>query len=171
MSQVLLAVVPHRRLMELKNSGVVRPQTIKDLADIAFIRLRDKIIEKRIAVEKPIGIMRLMKRSTFDHHLTREVEVMFENREALVEHIQSVKERLPTPLVPVDEAGVKDLLFLDRASKCAAEAEKVVMLFKLHDEVIVDSDTSFLLSWLMNNTQRIKDHISGEVNDDSSSNQ
>ncbi|AXN57808.1 hypothetical protein KASHIRA_01530 [Serratia phage vB_SmaM-Kashira] len=167
MSQVLLAVVPHRRLMELKNSGVVRPQTIKDLADIAFIRLRDKIIAKRIEAEKPTGILRLMKRSTFEHHLTREVEVMFENREALVSHVQCIKDRLPTPLVPVDESEVKDLLFLDRATTCAAEAEKVVMLFKLHDEVIVDADTSFLLSWLMSNTQRIKDHIAGEVKDES----
>jgi hypothetical protein len=164
MSQVLLAVVPHRRLMELKNSGVVKAQSLKDLADVEFLELRDLIISRRLGKEKRTGLMRLVSKKSYEHHMSRDVEIMFDTRESLVEHIRSVQ--LPTPLVPVSPEEAAKILFLDRAAKYSAEAEKVVGLFKLHDEVIVDADTSFVLSWVLNNTQRLKEALNGEESKD-----
>lgn len=164
MSQVLLAVVPHRRLMELKNSGVVKTQSLKDLADVEFLSLREEMISRRLKNEKRKGVMRLIRQKTFEHHMSRDVEIMFDTRESLVEHIRSVQ--LPTQLVPVTPTEAASLLFADRAAKYSEEAERVIGLFKLHDEVIVDADTSFVLSWMLNNTQRLKEVLSGEVVND-----
>lgn len=160
MAQVLMAVVEHRKLMELKNSGVVKTQLLTDKADVAFYDLRDLIISERQAKEKPKGVLRLLGVKGFNSHMERDVCLMFDTRQALVDHLIAVE--VPTRLAPVTEEAKKEFLFLDRAARYAAEAEKVLGLFKLHNEVMVDSDTSFLINWLLSNTQRIRDALIGE---------
>lgn len=161
MTQVLMAVVEHRRLMELKNSGVVKTNLLKDKADVAFFDLRQAIIDRRLTTEKATGVLRLLSGKTFAAALRKDIEVMFDTRQAIVDHLIAVD--VPTKLAPVSEEEKRDLLFLDRAARYSAEADKVLGLFKLHNEVIVDGDTSHVINWLLSNTQRIRDVRLGET--------
>lgn len=161
MTQVLMAVVEHRKLMELKNSGVVKPQLLTDKADVAFYDLRDMIVRSRQSTEKPKGVLRLLGSKGFNTHMERDVHLMFDSRQSLVDHLIAVD--VPTRLAPISDADKKEFLFLDRAARYSVEAEKVLGLFKLHNEVIVGSDTSFLINWLLSNTQRIRDVLIGET--------
>lgn len=161
MTQVLMAVVEHRRLMELKNSGVVKTNLLKDKADVAFFDLRQSIIDSRLTTEKATGVLRLLSGKTFSAALRKDIEVMFDTRQALVDHLVAVS--VPTKLAPISDAEKRELLFLDRAARYSAEADKVLGLFKLHNEVIVDGDTSHVINWLLSNTQRIRDVCLGET--------
>lgn len=158
MSRSLMAVVPHSRLMELKNSGAVDTNQITDAADRVFVKLIDKIIEVRKENEKPSRLARIFLAG---QNVEVNVNLMFRNRSELVEHLLCVD--VPTKLVPVTQDEKDLLLFLDRASRYSVESRLVLDMFRRHNEVIVDSDTSLIVDWVLRNAPRIRETLAKEV--------
>jgi hypothetical protein len=79
----------------------------------------------------------------------------------LVEHLLCVD--VPTKLVPVTQDEKDLLLFLDRASRYSVESRLVLDMFRRHNEVIVDSDTSLVVDWVLRNAPRIRETLAKEV--------
>lgn len=156
MDRSLLAVTPHSRLMELKNSGAVDVNRLEDAADAVFLDLKRKIAEHRDATETQSLVSRIF---TGKRNLVWEVDRMFETRGELVDHLLAVD--VPTPLAPLSQEDKDKLLFIDRAALYAAEARRVLDLFRNHNEVIVGPDTSNIISWIIRNAQLVRNALEG----------
>lgn len=158
MSRSLMAVVPHSRLMELKNSGAVDTHQITTVADAVFEGLIGKIIDIREQQEKP------SKWASFfcgNPNIEINVKLMFRSREEFVDHISQVD--VPTILAPISQDEKDLLLFLDRAVHYSKESRAVLDMFRRHNEVIVDSDTSLVVDWVLRNAPRIRETLAKEV--------
>lgn len=159
MDKGIFATVEHRRLMELKNCGAVDVSKIDETADKAFIDLRQLITDNRVKPATFFGRLAVKLRLNFE--MEDEVKLMFSVRKDLVDHLQAVN--LPTNLCPITDADKERLMFLDRAYNYAIEAQKVLDMFKRHHEVIVDSDRSLIIDWILQNSARIRSEINKGV--------
>lgn len=155
MDKGIFATVEHRKLMELKNCGATDAVALEDLARLEFVTVKDRIKEVR-AVDKPKGFFARL----FDLSLPidREVDLMFGSRQELIDHLVAVD--VPTDLCPITETDKERLVFIDRAAKYAIEAQKILDMFKRHHEVIVDSDRSVIIDWVLQNQVRIRAELS-----------
>lgn len=151
MDRSLWAVTPHSRLMELKNSGAVDVSKLEDAANAVFVELKSKIVAYREEHEPQGFISRLFSGK---RNMEWEVDRMFETRSELVEHLVAVT--VPTALTPVSQEDKERLLFLDRASLYAAEARRVLDMFRNHNEVIVGPETSHVISWIIRNAPLVR---------------
>lgn len=151
MDQGIFATVEHRKLMELKNCGATDATRLEDLANEAFLNIKGFITAVRRQEVKKGFLHRLFNLSM---PIEQEVDLMFTNRQELVDHLVSVK--LPTKLCPITNEDRDNLLFIDRAAAYAVEAQKVLDMFKRHHEVIVDSDRSLIIEWILQNQNRIR---------------
>lgn len=154
MDKGIFATVEHRRLMELKNCGAIDATVLSGLAELMFINVKEDIKVRRETV-KQNWFSRLV---SFDLPVDQQVELMFPERKDLVLHLSEVD--VPTELCPIDESSKQRLLFLDRAALYACEAQKVLDMFKRHHEVIVDSDRSLVIEWILQNQAAIRSEIS-----------
>lgn len=154
MDKGIFATVEHRKLMELKNC-VPRPPRMEYLADLVFLNLKDQI--KAVRGDRKSGgfFSRLF---SFDMPINQEVDLMFPERKDLVSHLKALG-KVPSELCPITEEERERFLFLDRAALYSEEAEKVLDMFKRHHEVIVDSDRSQLIDWIIQNNVRIRNEL------------
>lgn len=155
MDKGIFATVEHRKLMELKNCGAVHPERLEELAAMIFIGLKGCIKNTRGQERNQQGFFKKIFESAI--HIDREVDLMFTTRGEFIEHLDSV--RVPTVLCPISEDQKEQLLFVDRAARYAAEAAKILDMFKRHHEVIVDSDRSVVIEWLLQNSARIRTEL------------
>lgn len=152
MDSGIFATVEHRKLMELKNCGAVCPAELEDKAQLAFIEVKDKIKEVRKESNgKKHFLIRLVQPTM---PVEREVDLMFETRQELIDHLVMVD--VPTELCPILQEEKEHLIFLDRAARYASEGQKILDMFKRHHDVIVDSDRSLIVEWLLQNSQKIR---------------
>lgn len=152
MDKGIFATVEHRKLMELKNCGAVCPDLLEARAQMAFLGLRSNIKYVRARDREKKGFLWKLLNSPLP--VDTEVDLMFSTRQELVEHIEAIE--VPSELCPLGEDQKEDLLFLDRAARYAKEAQKVLDMFKRHHEVIVDSDRSLVIEWILQNSTRIR---------------
>lgn len=151
MDKGIFAAVDHRKLMILKNCGAVHPEKLEEKAESSFRAVRRTIIDVR-QLEGGKGLTSWFGGIAVD----QAVKLMFPAREDLVEHLVAVKDKLPTPLCPVSREDTDRLLFVDRAARYTAEAAKVLDMFRRHHEVIVDSDRSRVIEWVLDNQEEIR---------------
>lgn len=153
MDKGIFATVEHRKLMELKNSGAVDVDLLIGAAYWSFVETRN-LIKKNRHGSKPKGFFaRFLSVGSID----QEVDIMFETRQDLVDHLNAVN--VPTTLCPITEAEKEQFLFIDRAARYGEEARKILDMFKRHHEVIVDSDRSMVIEWVLNNAPRIREFL------------
>jgi hypothetical protein len=70
---------------------------------------------------------------------------------------------VPTTLAPISQDEKDLLLFLDRAVHYSKESRAVLDMFRRHNEVIVDSDTSLVVDWVLRNAPRIRETLAKEA--------
>lgn len=154
MDKGIFATVEHRKLMELKNCGAVDAARLEDLAELLFLDMKEEIIAIRKLHVKAGFFARLFNLSM---PVDQEVSLMFSKREELIEHLTAIE--VPSELCPVTEESKEKILFIDRAARYAAEAQKVLDMFKRHHEVIVDSDRSQVIDWILQNHVRVRTEL------------
>lgn len=154
MDKGIFATVEHRKLMELKNSGAVDAEGLEQLAETIFLDIKEEII-----------LIRKQRANTgFWYNLfslslpvEKEVEIMFSSREELVDHLSEID--VPSELCPITKETKELFLFVDRAARYAGEAQKILDMFKRHHEVIVDSDRSQVIEWILQNQIRVRTEL------------
>lgn len=151
MDKGIFATVEHRKLMELKNCGAVDAARLEDLAEVLFLNMKEEISAIRKLSVKTGFFARLFNLSM---PVDQEVALMFSKREELIEHLTAIE--VPSDLCPVTTEDKEKLLFIDRAARYAVEAQKVLDMFKRHHEVIVDSDRSQVIDWILQNHVRVR---------------
>lgn len=154
MDKGIFATVEHRKLMELKNCGAVDAVRLEDLADLIFYNLKDGIKERRSEETTKGFFGRLFN---LRMPINQEVDLMFPKRQDLVDHLSAVD--VPSDLCPITEDQKERFLTIDRAARYADEAAKILDMFKRHNEVIVDSDRSQVIEWILNNHIRIRNEL------------
>lgn len=154
MDKGIFATVEHRKLMELKNCGVVDAERMEDLAELLFFNLKEEVKEKR-AGEAPKGFFQHLFNLRMP--VNQEVDLMFPNRQDLVDHLSAID--VPSDLCPITEEQKERFLTIDRAARFAGEAQKVLDMFKRHHEVIVDSDRSQVIEWILQNHIRVRTEL------------
>lgn len=157
MDKGIFATVEHRRLMELKNCGAIDAVQLAGLAELMFIDIKGVIKVRRAGV-KQSWIARLL---SSDLPMEQQVDLMFPERKDLVLHLSEID--VPSELCPIEDEVKQRFLFLDRAARYAREAHKVLDMFKRHHEVIVDSDRSLVIEWVLQNQAAIRSEISKGV--------
>ena len=159
MDRGIFAVVEHRKLMELKNCGAVDADRLEGLARLRFSMLKEEIKEIRGRTDKDIGWFRKLVSLTMP--IDKEVDLMFGTRKELVDHLSAVD--VPTDLCPLTQTQKDEFLFIDRAAMYAVEARKILDMFKRHNEVIVNSDHSVVIDWLLQNSYKIREELAKEI--------
>ena len=154
MDKGIFATVEHRKLMELKNCGAVDAARLEDLAEVLFLDMKEEIIAVRKLHVKTGFFARLFNLSM---PVEQEVALMFSKREELIEHLTAIE--VPSDLCPVTAESKEKILFIDRAARYAAEAQKILDMFKRHHEVIVDSDRSQVIEWILQNHVRVRTEL------------
>lgn len=153
MDKGIFAAVEHRKLMELKNCGAVDADRLEGLAELLFLNMKEEIIAvRKITVKK--GLWSWLSPSM---SIEQEVNLMFSTREEIVDHLSDID--VPSELCPVTAEAKERLIFVDRAARYAAEAQKILDMFKRHHEVIVDSDRSQVVDWILQNHTRIRTEL------------
>lgn len=155
MDKGIFAAVEHRKLMELKNCGAVDAARLEDLAELLFLNMKEEIIAVRKLHVKTGFWYKLFNLSM---PVEQEVELMFSKRQEIVDHLSDIE--VPSELCPVTAETKERLLFIDRAARYAKEAQKILDMFKRHHEVIVDSDRSQIVEWILQNHIRIRSELS-----------
>lgn len=158
MDKGIFATVEHRKLMELKNCGAVDAARLEDLAEVLFLDMKEEIIAVRKLHVKTGFFARLFNLSM---PVEQEVALMFSKREELIEHLTAIE--VPSDLCPVTAESKEKILFIDRAARYAAEAQKILDMFKRHHEVIVDSDRSQVIEWILQNHVRVRTELNKGV--------
>lgn len=153
MEKGIFATIDHRKLMVLKNCGILEIDRLEQLASQVFISLKCKI--KDVRLEKQGSKSWLDKLLTFQAYpIQQEVDMMFSNRTELVDHLSEIN--VPSELCPITQEEKDELILVDRAVRYVKEAEKILDMFKRHHEVIVDTDHSVVVEWVIQNAPNIR---------------
>ncbi|QQG33513.1 hypothetical protein [Pectobacterium phage PcCB7V] len=154
MDKGIFATVEHRKLMELKNCGAVDAERLEDLTELLFLNMKEEIIALRKQNVKTGFWYKLFNLSM---PIDQEVNLMFSKRQEIVDHLSDIE--VPSELCPVTSEAKDRLLFIDRAARYAVEAQKILDMFKRHHEVIVDSDRSQVIEWILQNHIRVRTEL------------
>lgn len=152
MDRGIYATVEHRKLMELKNCGVLDEDRLKQLSRSVFITVREEIKDAREKAEENLGLFSRV--FSLNLPVRKQVDLMFPDLQHLLEHLNEVD--VPTELCPITESSKESLVFASRAEVYAESARKVLDMFKRHHEVVVDSDRSLAIDWILQNSGRIR---------------
>lgn len=145
-------IIPHRRLMELKNCGAIQPEELDILADIQYLNAMDKVVEGLLETHKGFNWRHLWFYSKTIAVV--DSRLMFSDREEMVSHLMATNGR--SYLIPITDEDVFDLLFLDRAARAAAVCKEVIDCFKNCNEVIASPEVSEYVNWLINNADKVR---------------
>lgn len=159
MERDIFAVIEHRKLMELKNSGAVDAYTLDMFAEEIFKKVKAEIVAVRKSREKDKS--KLARFFSFSFSIEKDVDLMFTTRGELVSHLSAVE--VPTRLCPISQELKDQLLFIDRAALYAHEAREILDMFKRHNEVIVDQYLSTVVDWILQNAYKVRTELSKGV--------
>lgn len=152
MDRGIYATVEHRKLMELKNCGVLSEERLEQLAQSIFIGVRAEIKDAREMAEDNRGFFARL--FSLELPIRHQVVLMFPDRATLTEHLVAVD--VPTHLCPITEESKEQMIFASRAEVFGESARKVLDMFKRHHDVVVDSDRSLAIEWILQNAGRIR---------------
>lgn len=148
MSYSLTAVIPHKRLMELKGCGAVLPSVIGDLLESIY----NEAIERMTDLEMDKFKVKFLRPSRY--RVKYRQERMFESPAEMVNHLQAVN--CTSELVQMTEDEQKNMVFLSKAETAARRCQEVLELFRNHDEVTADAGTCGMVDWLIKNERVIR---------------
>lgn len=148
----ILGIMSHRKLMELKNCGVVKPELFEDWAEEKFRQFRVLIADNLQDLNKGFCLryLGMYTRKTAE----MEAGLMFSDRRELLEHMIIMEGE--SRFLSVAKGELDEFTLIHQASLAASKAEKVLLCFKYSDQVLVDDETGYHVTWLLKNAELLR---------------
>ena len=163
MSVSINGILSHKKLMELKNCGVVLPEVFEEQAEKFFDRYRQTVSENLLGLHKGF-FARLFYGVA---HARRDSIWMFPDRRDLLEHLIYLEGK--SIYISLTKEELDQFTLIHQAAVASERARQVLMCFKYSDQVIVDDDTGFNIDWLLRNAyllKRLLNDLQGETTDE-----
>lgn len=146
-------VLSHRKLMELKNCGVVEPAFFEEKANQLFNLYRLIVAGSLAAQNKGFFI------SLFygEKEAARDARWMFPDRRDMLEHLIYLEGN--SKYITLTKEELDEFTLLHQAAVASELAQKTLKCFKYSDQVIVDENTGFNIDWLLKNAYLLKQRI------------
>lgn len=153
MSLSIHGVLSHRKLMELKNCGVVDPDLFEEKAEELF-RFYRLVVAGSLAKQNDKFFIRLFygKKESL-----RDARWMFPDRRDLLEHLIYLEGK--SKYITLTKDQLDEFTLIHQAAVAAERARRTLVCFKYSDQVIVDEDTGFNIDWLLKNAYILKQRI------------
>lgn len=146
-------IISHRRLMELKNCGVVQPEFFESEVEKLYNFYRHVVAES-LYQENDGFLTRLF----YDRKAAeRDARWMFPDRRDLLEHVIFLEGK--SRYVELTKEQLEKFTLLHQAAVASERAKNVLSCFKYSDQVLVDDDTGFNVDWLLRNAYILKQII------------
>lgn len=159
MSLSIHGILSHRKLMELKNCGVVEPEFFERKVEQLFNLY--KLTVAGALKKHNQGFLR----SWFygEKEAARDARWMFPDRRDMLEHLIFLEGK--SRFITLTKEQLDEFTLLHQAAVASERARKVLVCFKYSDQVVVDEDSGFNIDWLLKNAyvlkQRIADGLEG----------
>ncbi|HDR2377049.1 TPA: hypothetical protein QCH88_004295 [Enterobacter asburiae] len=149
-------VVSHRKLMELKNCGVVEPEFFEEEVTKLFTFYR-KVIAQSLYEMNDGFLTRIIYSEKVAE---RDARWMFPDRRDLLNHLIYLDHQgRESSYVKVSAKELNEFTLLHTAALASERARKVLVTFKYSDQVLVDDETGYYIDWLMKNAYILKGYI------------
>lgn len=149
----IFGILSHKKLMELKNCGVVNPEFFNTLVTEKYLEYKDLVSENIIKEQK--GVI-----STFFYHRVdakRDASWMFPDRRDLLQHMLAMDGK--SKYLTLSSEELRTFALLHHAAIAGEDAKRVLQCFRSCDEVMVDEETASNIDWLLKNAYLLKTHI------------
>uniref|UniRef100_A0AAU8GHQ1 Uncharacterized protein n=1 Tax=Salmonella phage vB_SEnST11_KE22 TaxID=3161173 RepID=A0AAU8GHQ1_9CAUD len=143
-------IMSHRKLMELKNCGVVEPEFFESEVTKYFNLYRLIVAESLLEMNSGFFTRLFYSRSAAE----RDARWMFPDRRDLLEHLIYLDGQSKYISLTKDE--LDRFTMLHQAAVASERAKQVLLCFKYSDQVLVDDDSGFNIDWLMKNAYVLK---------------
>lgn len=163
MSVSISGILSHKKLMELKNCGVVAPELFAEHVEKQFNLYRLTVSQNILDMNK--GFFARLFYS--EKQAARDAAWMFPDRRDLLEHLIYLEGK--SVYISLSTEELDKFTLLHQAAVASERAKQVLMCFKYSDQVVVDDDTGFNIDWLLRNAyllKRLINELEGETTDE-----
>lgn len=150
-------ILSHRKLMELKNCGVVEPEFFEIEAERLF-NLYRLIVAGALVKHNDKFLIRLFYG---EREAKRDVRWMFPDRRDLLKHLIYLEGK--SKYITLTKEQLDEFTLLHQAAVASECARKTLVCFKYSDQVVVDEDTGFNIDWLLKNAYILKQRIAAQT--------
>ncbi len=155
-------ILSHRRLMELKNCGVVEPEFFESEVTKYYNLYLKVVAESLYRMNDGFFTRMIYSRSAAE----RDASWMFPDRRDLLEHLIYLDGK--SQYVSLTKEELNRFTLLHQAAVASERAKRVLLCFKYSDQVLVDDDSGFNIDWLLRNAYTLRQLIvdaNGETQD------
>ena len=153
-------VISHRKLMELKNCGVVSPGLFDAESESLFNFYRKVVAQSLYEMNDGFFIRMIYSPAAAE----RDARWMFPDRRDLLNHLIYLDGK--SKYVTVEKEELDKFTMLHTAAVASERARKVLVTFKYSDQVLVDDETGYYIDWLMRNAYILKGYIANAREED-----
>lgn len=143
-------VLSHRKLMELKNCGVVEPEFFESEVNKYFNMYRLIVAESLYEMNDGFFTRIFYTRPVAE----RDARWMFPDRRDLLRHLVYLDGE--SKYITLNKDDLDRFTMLHQAAVASERARQVLGCFKYSDQVLVDDDTGFNIDWLLKNAYILK---------------
>lgn len=156
-------MITHRKLMELKNCGVVEPDFFDSLANKKFNFYRHVVAESLYEMNDGFFTRLFYNRAAAE----KDALWMFPERQDLLTHVIYLESQgKDSKYVTLSGESLNEFTMLHTAALASERARKVLVTFKYSDQVLVDDETGYYIDWLMKNAFILKGYIANAREED-----
>lgn len=153
-------IISHRKLMELKNCGVVCPSLFEAEAESHFNFYRKVVAQSLYEMNDGFFTRMIYNIAAAE----RDARWMFPDRRDLLNHLIYLDGK--SKYVTVEKEALDKFTLLHTAAVASERARKVLVTFKYSDQVLVDDETGYYIDWLMKNAYILKGYIANAREED-----
>lgn len=153
-------IMSHRKLMELKNCGVVEPEFFESEVTKYFNMYRMVVAESLYEMNDGFFTRIIYNRAAAE----QDARWMFPDRRDLLQHLIYLDG--DSKYITLSKEDLNRFTLLHQAAIASERARQVLLCFKYSDQVLVDDDSGFNVDWLMKNAHTLKQLIENAREED-----
>ena len=144
-------ILSHKKLMELKNCGVIEPEFFQNEAEAKFSAYKCTVADNLLTIMAGNWFNKLFYGPK---QASRDAGWMFPDRRDMLKHLIHLNGA--SKYLTVTPQAVDEFTFIHQAAVSADKAQSVLACFRYSDQVVVDEDTGFCIDWLLRNAYALK---------------